>query len=331
VRRKHFGVRAYLNRRARDLEERRDGVRGTFIVTGCRIAFGWGDIPDAAWPEAHGDDGLDDAKPEPAGLDAIAAKARADVYQRLMTLDDVKRAIGSRFWPQAAFRVTTAWFHAVNGHISDSTDDAPFVSTHCVDLVGYDDRTELIKFFCPTWSRRWGVGGCGTMSYGYFASHVEEAWYFARGLGQPEQLVVEDEALNWHEWVRRTPLGYTIGIQAHHRLVGSRLGWAIARLTPQAVILEDLFVRPAYRRCGIGASMLASLIDRTAGETEVPFVAPINKIDAELSDDAIRSMAATFRLDIIPTWIKWAPRVALSQQLAGSVQVLRPLGVRTTT
>jgi GNAT superfamily N-acetyltransferase len=310
---KVFGVRAYLNRRARELEQRSPGVRGTFLVTGCRIAFGWGDIPDEAWPYELGDRGLDDDSPEPNGLDTIAARARADVYQRLLSIDDAKRAISTGLFPQAAFGVTTAWFEAANGHITEAADSAPYVSTHAVDLVGYDDETERIKFFCPTWSKKWGVRGCGTMSYGYFMSHFEEAWYFARSLGPPEELIESHEILHWHEWVRRTPLGFATGIHAMHPLTGARLGWAIGRLTPHAVILEDLFVRPAYRRCGIGGSMLASLMSRTQ-ESDLRFIAPINRIDAMLSVRAIEAMRAKAQLAVVPSWTKWARWMAFPRE-----------------
>ena len=74
------GARAYLNRRGRLLEQKKQGDRGAYIVTTHRIVFGWGMITDDAWPLAFAITDLDTENPEPPGIDAHARMDREDVY-----------------------------------------------------------------------------------------------------------------------------------------------------------------------------------------------------------------------------------------------------------
>jgi C1A family cysteine protease len=51
-----------------------------------------------------------------------------------------------------------------------------FVENHAVLAVGYDDKTELLKFQ-NSWGERWGQGGYGYLPYRYFETRLLDAWF----------------------------------------------------------------------------------------------------------------------------------------------------------
>lgn len=306
-----FGSRAYFNRRTRDLEARYGGARGTFIITACRVAYGWGIIPEAAWPRDKADRTLDDTTPEPPGLDALAAKKRTACYVRITNVDDARRCIAAGVGFQAAFPVSTAWYAADRGHISRELPAAPFVSTHAIAFYDYNDRKQAFRF-ANTWGKRWGVGGIGSMSYEYFEQHVVEAW---SSFLSSDPYLYRDVQDGIAFWGRHTPLGPVHGIEILDDFLDRRIAWVLMRATEGALLLEDLFVRPEYRRNGFGRWLLGKAVESANSDLAAPVVAPIAKIDRIqhwpaieplLSAAGLKMVQSPLRsIDLLATNIRW--------------------------
>src|ERR1700746_3480472 len=84
-----------------------DAVTGVWPISDLRIRYGWGSLPDDAWPN-------DSAGPwpplEPLGLDALAKKYRIDCYQRVRTMQECKVVVASFNPVMASFEITEKWF-----------------------------------------------------------------------------------------------------------------------------------------------------------------------------------------------------------------------------
>ena len=85
--------------------------------------------------------------------------------------------------------MTRAWHSAPNGRITQACMSSPFISTHVVSLVGYEDASSTVKFV-NSWGPKWGDAGTGTVTYDFFDTNLVECWGGFRDSSGP--LAVED-------------------------------------------------------------------------------------------------------------------------------------------
>jgi len=106
-----------------------------------------------------------------------ARKHRAFAYQRLYTLNDVKRAL-VRFaplriplLPQVCFDLFDSAYSALKGRIPLPDVSDKRITGHAVMIVGYDDNERVLRFM-NSWGRDWGDNGFGTLPYEYFTKKL---------------------------------------------------------------------------------------------------------------------------------------------------------------
>jgi GNAT superfamily N-acetyltransferase len=261
--------------RARQLEGTLPGERetGVWPITGSRIGYGWGAIYVQDWPDAG--NGEDWPPTEPEGLDRVAKRMRAGYYQRVRSLEDCKQAIAVGHIPLVSVRITEAWFHAERGVIPDPVDHEQIIGSHAIGLVGYDDASRTISF-ANSWGRDWGDGGFGAFSYDYYADRSIETWVhtvgsltwaLARRAVQSSKRddpgVPDVRELAWG--VRDVLRGGTLhGCEVYDLANDERIGWAFAVERDGFLDIEELFVRPAFRRRGYAGKLTQILVMRSA-------------------------------------------------------------------
>jgi hypothetical protein len=104
--------------RARQLEGTFPGgpQTGVWPITGMRICYGWGYVPESAWPEAALTGWP--PSPEPPGLDGLAKTSRTGPYQRVRTMQECRSVLAWKGPIVASFDMTDKWFDAPGGYIS---------------------------------------------------------------------------------------------------------------------------------------------------------------------------------------------------------------------
>jgi hypothetical protein len=286
-----LGSLAYGHRRGAYIEGNSPCTEGSYIITLCRTLFGWGWIPDAAWPDATICSG-----PEPEGLDEIAKERRISTYLRVDTLEDAKCCLNFRvrFGLHAAFPVTHDWFYADGGHIEIPPAGAPVIGTHCVHVVGFLAGEQRIRFWNP-W-HNWGNRGYGTMSADFFKASLKEAWsIYWRRRSLPS--VRGYQCLNDGY---RTPLGMSHVISLYDGGENDLFAWALLLERENVLDLQDLFVKPSVRRKGHAAKLVQEIrkLRREKVGLHLPLTSSVHRIDADRFAVPIAKIARRLGLEL---------------------------------
>jgi GNAT superfamily N-acetyltransferase len=202
---------------------------------------------------------------------------RAFAYQRLYSVNDVKRALarpicGLPLLPLLSFRMFESIRAAPNGRVPLPGHNERSAIGHCVLVVGYDDNDRTLKFM-NSWGPGWGDKGIGYLPYEYFSRNlVTETWVFlpnelGRALrtfhghtvfrdGRRERVKAEVSSVFPPAWGR--PNLWVMDLyDREYRIIG----WAYC--TPfvdrDVLEIEELFVKPEHRRSGLGNDLLAEI------------------------------------------------------------------------
>jgi GNAT superfamily N-acetyltransferase len=294
-----LGSMAYWHRRCATLEGKDSSTAGCCLITLCRARFGWGGIPDGAWPNATISSGV-----EPPGLDEIARKQRIRAYWRVDSLRDMQQCLSFHppFSVHAAFPVTHDWFYAPEAHISSPPSDTPIIGTHAIVLEGYSIPEQRIRFWNP-W-KDWGNRGYGTMTIDFFERNLREAWCTLPG---PLELVQTPgyKCLNNGYW---TPLGLAHVITLHNSAEDERVAWAILVEKRGLLDLQDVFVKPQYRRRGHGRKLVQEIrrLRREQVSQTLPLVSSVCLLDADMFLAPIEKLASRLGLDLQESFHPWS-------------------------
>ena len=240
--------------RGRQLDGTYPGDRATGIwgTTGMRIARGWGSVSEDDWPYSAG---LEQWPPvEPPGLDEKAKRNRIQYYQRIHDALECKWAIMNWGPVQASFEVTEQWFNAKDGIIEMPNEKTPFIGSHCVSFTGYSDEEEMFNF-ANSWGEEWGQGGFGKLPYDYFDKWMLDIYTRApRRFAFPPIAPGPIAEISW--------VGNDFAERPFHVLdiydpaTDERMARAFALPGESLLFVEELFVRPQYRRRGYGTRLL---------------------------------------------------------------------------
>jgi GNAT superfamily N-acetyltransferase len=320
--------------RSRQLEGTFPGApeTGVWPITSNRIAYGWGLVNLKDWPDTPNDKQWPPIEPE--GLDRLARRMRVGHYQRARSLKDCKYALAAGHIPRTSFRISKQWFHAEKGVIPDPLPDDEIIGSHAVTFLGYDDHTRKIKFV-NSWGQGWGDEGFGTLSYAHFEERSVESWI--QSFGSPTWWLVENAArfLDRHVsqaldirdrvWgVRDILRGEVIHVSELYDLANDeRIGWAFAVPRDGFLDVEELFVRPQYRRRGY-ATRLAKLLRKTSDSLNVPLRLWVSYADCgEENRAALEGVLRKLDLSLRNSSCRWAAYVALGG--SPSEQPLNPI------
>jgi GNAT superfamily N-acetyltransferase len=247
---------------------------------------------------------------EPPGLDAKAKRYRILKYQRITDLYECKLAIASGRLVKAAFEVTEQWFHAEQGVIEMPQEGADIVGSHAVTLIGYSDEEKRFKFI-NSWGEEWGDGGFGYLPYDFFNLYFVEAW-IAGGAGQTPPGEMKSGVVEMC-WALLDFAGRIFHAREFYDADSDeRIGWGFAVQERDRLNVEELFVRPQYRRKGYGARLL-QLLKKMSAEAGLPLRFFIPYADCQPENLAVAArLLSKAQYFIIQSDLPGSPYMAVS-------------------
>jgi GNAT superfamily N-acetyltransferase len=302
--------RSYGFVRARELEGTYPGPPniGFWLVTGQRIAKGWGRAMESDWPY----DPSQWPPSEPPGMDALAKAHRMRSYCRCRTLDECRTVLRSEGGLiSAAFEIDDSWVGS-KGVIEDPRLHRPQMN-HSIVLVGFDDDQQILRFV-HSWGPGWGDEGLGSLPYRYWSERLLEAWVLDErqaaevGPSSKEYVIIRREATDpWGDTVRL--------VEVEDPVNDEMMAWVILRQSASQLEIDDFFVRPEFRRRGHGRR-LAREVNVIRSESDLPLRAWIPHVDARRT----KAQDAVFRrmgLRRSNSSERWAAGCAVDARIRG--------------
>lgn len=145
---------------------------GTDIRSAMQVLNRIGVPTEKAWP--YSDDKLNIGKPAHWAT-LIAKWALIGTYYKIYNIEEAKISLiqnGPFLMGMSCFYDI---FFPVNGFVKDPADGDRDYGGHAICVVGYDDRTQRIKFK-NSWGKDWGQKGYGYISYNYFNKYAWSNW-----------------------------------------------------------------------------------------------------------------------------------------------------------
>jgi hypothetical protein len=151
-----------------------DQDSGALIKDGIEFLQKTGAVEENAWPYRAGEY----AKSPPPAL-ARAKRYQITEAKPIATLDELKAALDSG--PAISGITIYERFQSANaaksGIIPMPKPKEMTVGGHAICIVGFDDKTKLLKFQ-NTWGKDWGDHGYGYLPYDYFREQSGDSWTF---------------------------------------------------------------------------------------------------------------------------------------------------------
>jgi GNAT superfamily N-acetyltransferase len=283
-----------------------DKQTGVWPTTGHRISYGWGQPPEESWPYP-----LPDAvwpSIEPTGIDGVAKEYRFVPYKRVRTIGDCKRILLSgEPGIGVSLDISEKWVNPPEGRIPvPSPTDLTF-STHAITLVGYDRLRDEFTFH-NSWGN-WGRNGYGDIAAETLAATWWEGWKYISEFEADPTLKGAFPRLP-----RESTFKDTDGSILHWLEIldedDNRVAWASALETQANLEIEELFVRPEYRRSGHGGKLFQRL-QEIALSRGLPLRIWISFPDTVPQNlKVIEKIARRIGLSIQASGERWAPLVA---------------------
>ena len=279
---------------------------GVWVVTGMRVAKGWGDPQESGWPYST----KYWPPQEPPDIDELAKKRRFHSYQRVRDANECREAIAGGTTFVAAFGITNQWFLAEGGIIEEPSGKNPIIGkSHAVCVLGFDDNKRLFTFV-NSWGKHWGNHGYGYLSYEYFDKYILESWtikfmHQTRPISSSEQ-----KPGRWLlKWGISDTLGGVLhGIELYQENGDEFIGWAFAvrRWGGSFLDVEELFVRPNFRGSTQGR-ILAEELNGLAEREGLPLRLWIPHVDANQTNlPRVEKIAKRLGLKLLPSGVRWA-------------------------
>jgi GNAT superfamily N-acetyltransferase len=297
--------RMYNYVRSRQLEGtyNNDPAIGGWPVTSLRIMRGWGAPLETEWPY-DGDVSHWPPEQEPTDIDEHAKHNRIWAYQRVRSSTDCKIALASMNPVIMAIEITDAWFDAALGSIPMPGEGEPIVAAHCITLTGYNDNTGKFTF-ANSWGEAWGDEGFGYLPYKYVDQLMQEAWVIIPhedpGIAESRSADIEKE------WCIPTEMGYFLfGIEHGDAQSLARKAWAFALQYEGYINIEEIFVRPEFRRQGRATKLLNYFID-LSHRLSLPIRIWLSHADASAENlECLARIAARHNLQVVDSSVRWA-------------------------
>lgn len=289
--------------RGRQLEGTFPGEPGTGVwpITGERIAFGWGVLPDDAWPR-----GSQWPPREPPNVDAEAKRYRMGRYQRVRTLDECRTVMrGEQPLPVlVSLDITERWGNAPNGKIPALRRGDVFVGSHSVLLVRHDDsKSELT--FQNSWGEDWGDKGFGCIDYETFETTWCEGWV-SDLIGSRDDSPKDPPGFKRGAWGLREFGGGIFHCREFIDPSDERIGWLFAIERSGGIEVEEWFVRPTFRRQGYGKWLIRLALE-LAESKGLPLKIWISHADTSSSNlQIVEKLVHPLGLEIVESFEPWA-------------------------
>lgn len=273
---------------------------GAWQISWFRIAKGWGQLPSAFWPDTH--DRV--IPPEPANVDAVAKHSRLFHYQRLRTEFECLYAVTSNRPTTVVLEIGKSWKkeNAIGGRISLNANDEP----HLVHSIGlpFVDLEDGCFPFRNSWGEDWGYRGFGFLPFGYLSRHMVEAW--TQPLVSPTTAPAHPGIHMGMREGEDSKLGKTWVFEIYDGDNDVMAGWAFGIRKNVSFDIEEFFVRPDYRRRGLGAELGSELLKLQATlKVPIRFWIPWGD-HVDRNAPALLAWASKLGLTLEPAGVRWA-------------------------
>ena len=289
---------------------------GCWNTTLSRVQCGWGMVDGKDWNSS------DQSNPtEPSDIDRIAKRHRLGRYYRIRNSDDVIKCLNRRYPVLAAFEVTRQWLSPPDGVIKEVPEYITPSHSHAVVIKDYSEEYDAF-IFTNSWGKKWGKNGDGLMTRSYFDSWMIDSW-FPYDFENPAK-----EYLHPGAHVSRGVFNTIIGVP--HFMVSiydpdtdEKIGWSICCERDGFFDVEELFVRPIYRKQGYG-KLLISELKGLAEDKKLPIRLWISYADSyQENHQNLFSVASKIGLKIQKTTVSWAGYVATRGKTSTVLPIIR--------
>jgi len=281
---------------------------GVWPITGFRIYRGWGSPPEEAWPY----DGRASAWPpaEPPGIDSIAKKFRIGYYKRVRTVSECEQIVANGEPVLVSVEINQHWISPLGGRIPEPSSKDVALANHVVSLDTYDSSMGMFRFW-NSWGDQWGDNGYGYLSGTTLDAILWEAWRMFPPV-QPEQspYPADPEVRGWGATDRHD--GSVLRCLEFVNANDDRMAWAFAIERQGSLDIEELFVRPQFRRTGYGSKLIRTLHGFAAKENR-RFRMWISYADVRPENlRVVEKMTKPLGIRLEPAGMRWSPMVRLS-------------------
>jgi len=290
--------------RARQLEGTWPGSprTGVCVSTNMRVVKGWGQVEEELWP----DDGKTWPIIEPKDIDIQAKSNRIGAYQRVNTVEECRKGLDFYGGVLASFEIDDSWYKAPKGVISPPGNQQ-ITGVHCIPLLGYSNKKKRFVFI-NSWGSGWGRRGLGFLPYSYFPSRFIEGYIIT--IPNYRYLTRRSSQIELHNWGFKTKIGdilHGIDIVDHEK--DEVIGWGFAVEHNNTLDLEDLFVRPRWRRMGYG-TLIATEYTQLATVLGKRLRAWVPHPDAmPMNEEALKKIIQKLGLTKRSSPVRWAAAI----------------------
>lgn len=238
---------------------------GGWPVTVSRVLRGWGAVSVGSypWDPAEVDSG---PPPDPSMLDQEAKRLRMDFYSRVWDAGDCVRAFSRDAPTSATFFVTEQWRHPPDGRLDSLQPPSDVIGGHSVHIsppfihspcpLTWNEDDFLV--FMNSWGETWGNRGWGAMTHEFFNNEMYEAWAIESRVKPPKLYGTGIQHVQWGPVDAGDRHFY--GYDVVNVDTDDRMGWALVVHRRGELHVDDLYVKPEFRKQGIGSSILKSLL-----------------------------------------------------------------------
>jgi GNAT superfamily N-acetyltransferase len=180
----------------------------------------------------------------------------------------------------------------------------PVASVHCIGLGAFDFETR--EFVFPnTWGTEWGDRGLGYLPFGYLSQFMVEAWT-GPAFGFPFQPARPGLDIRLRQ-ADESKLGIVYVIEIFDGDNDIMAGWACVIQKPRMVFdVEELFIRPEYRRRGLGAELVRRILKLAEKDSvSIRFWIPWGD-HTDHNATALLQWANKTGLRLQPSGVRWA-------------------------
>ena len=299
---------------------------GAWPISWYRIAKGWGILPRAFWPDEMDVEGKF-LTTEPPNLDEVAKRDRITWYQRLRTETECLYAVFNTQLPSSvSLEITSAWGRKSNGWIPPHDQTLPIKCVHSIPLFDFDFDTNHFVF-ANSWGEKWGDRGFGYLPLGYLSQNMTEGWMCDAHTRQapPIQPGVQFAPSKGQE----TKLGLPLILDIRDGDNNVVVGWAHIVRRESSLDVEELFVRPDFRRKGYGTELVVQI--KRLAKTGVPlrFWVPWGD-HCEHNAASILAWARKAGLRLELSKVRWSAYLATDGEPVDSLPVLPWIPRKTT-
>ena len=315
----------YYYPRALELEGRHPSDAGSWPITLRRLEIGEGlPKPETSWgwvilPE--GEPFPSTHRPPPYVL------WRNFFYRRIRSSTECDRHLflDPDGLTHLACHLTAAWANPPGGMIPLPSEADPLLPhTHAAVVIGRIPDRRLFHFRVK-W-RDWGDHGTGYMPYDYFDRYVFDCW---ATYGRSDVLrffklkKLDDEGhIRWSAHDEDDHRIYAFEVRDAQNK--DRHAWTFVIERDGALEIEELYVRPEFRRLGHGR-WLADRVARLAREKGMPMRLWIGFADCKQESEAnYAALVATARrlgVQIRPCSVSWAAYFATTEQPGEAIPI----------